>query len=186
MRFGGEGEITAADIVNNSDEADLVFMFSQFGEEPFSKTIARAIIAERARKPFTTGSDLSTVIKYAIPKQAQEKGKHPARRVFQALRIVVNQEFASLQKGLEGAISLLKPGGRIVVISFHSLEDRMVKHIFKRASGICTCFLPRDLCRCETGRTIKVLTHKPVTPGPDELQINNRARSARLRAAQKI
>jgi 16S rRNA (cytosine1402-N4)-methyltransferase len=183
MRFDAAGDLTAADLIETLEEADLIEIFTQFGEEPFSRRIARRIVEAREARPIRTTKELADLVKSVVP--SKPGGKHPATRVFQALRIVVNQEFQSLQEGLEAAVKRLRPGGRLVVITFHSLEDRIVKKFLRRHAGQCVCFKPPELCTCDRREDLKILTEKPVTPEKSEIKTNPRARSAKLRAAQK-
>lgn len=181
MRMGGAG-ISAADIVNGYDPAELVRVIRDYGEERDAARIARAIARERRRRRLATTTDLADVVRGTRPAM-------PAKtlaRVFQAVRIEVNDELAALRRGLEGAHGLLAPAGRIAVISYHSLEDRIVKEFFAGRAAGCTC--PPDLPVCACGRsagTIRILTPKPIVPGPDEQRENPRSRSAKLRAAER-
>jgi 16S rRNA (cytosine1402-N4)-methyltransferase len=186
MRMDRGLGLTARDLVNSLAEADLARIIREYGEERWAKRIASFIAAARVQAPIETTMGLVDVIKGAVPRGAWEARLHPATRTFQALRIAVNNELASLEKGLGLGVRFLKSGGRAVVISFHSLEDRIVKNSFRGLAGGCDC--PRDLPRCVCGgkRILKVLTGKPVQPGPAELEANPRARSARLRAAEKL
>lgn len=183
MRFDGGGELTAADLLESMEVDDLADIFHQFGEFPHNRKLARAIVAARELGAIRTTTQLYDLIKstFGPPFNAQRI----AAQVFQSLRIVVNREFESLQDGLASATRLLKPGGRIVVISFHSLEDRLVKRFFRRHAGKCTCFKPQELCRCEKYHDLSILTAKAVVAGYKEKKANPRARSAKLRAAQK-
>jgi 16S rRNA (cytosine1402-N4)-methyltransferase len=183
MRMGPSGS-TAADLVNEADEADLVTMLWRYGEERRSRAIARAIVRRRAERPLATTRDLATVVESVAGPQRGRR-IHPATRTFQALRIVVNDELGQLERFLEPTIRSLRPGGRMAVISFHSLEDRIVKQSFSRLQGRCTC--PPDFpeCRCDPQKLVRVLTAKPVRPGDREIDTNPRSRSARLRVIER-
>ena len=185
MRMDLNQKLTAYDVLNEYPEGKLTGLIKKYGEEKWASRIARFIAEARKRKSIKTTFDLVELIKSAIPASARRKGGHPAKRTFQALRIEVNKELASLEKGLESAIKHLKPGGRLMVISYHSLEDRIVKNIFKEHSRGCVC--PPELLVCVCGKhpTLKILTRKPVTPTEVEVVENPRARSAKLRVAEK-
>ncbi len=186
MRMDPEGGVTARQLVNELPYDELVRIFREFGEERYSRQIARRIVREREQRPFETTLQLVDTVKAAIPTPARFGAGHPARRVFQALRIAVNDELSSLQRGLENALRILAPGGCLVVISFHSLEDRIVKRFFNSRVGRCEC--PPDLPRCACGAEaeLRVLTRRPVTPTAAERAANPRSQSARLRAAEKL
>lgn len=186
MRMDTDSDQTAAEIVNNYSQTELSKIISSYGEERFARRIAKAVVQRRQRRPFSDAGDLADVVKEAIPAATRRTGPHPARRTFQALRIEVNDELRSLERSLLSAIDLLEPGGRVAAISYHSLEDRIVKRTFGDLSVGCVC--PRDLpvCRCERKATLRVLTRKPVRPEPEEVVRNPRADSARLRVAQKL
>jgi 16S rRNA (cytosine1402-N4)-methyltransferase len=186
MRMDRRAATTAADLVNNLNERELAGMIRYFGEERWASRIASFIVAARARQPVTTTGQLVEIIKAAIPAAARRTGPHPARRTFQALRITVNDELAGLERGLESGIRALLPGGRIAVISFHSLEDRIVKSTF------LTWAQPQSRVPATGGATpidgagLRILTKKPLRPGTAEVEQNPRARSASLRAAEKL
>ena len=182
MRFGPEQQIRAADIVNEYDEEELANVIWRFGEETASRRIARAIV--RAR-PVTTTTELASIISRATGGR-QGRRIHPATRTFQALRIAVNDELAALEEALEQALEVLGDGGRLVVISFHSLEDRIVKQFIVRESRDCICPPEAPACTCGHKARLKAVTKKAVMPGPDETATNPRSRSARLRAAEKL
>lgn len=185
MRMDTDAPLTAKEVINEWSYQDLIRIFYRYGEEKFSKQIARKIEAAREIKPIETTNELVELIKAGIPAPARRKGGHPAKRVFQAVRIAVNDELSSVEDSLEQAIDLLAIGGRISVISFHSLEDRIVKSIFKDHSKgpelphglpvIPEEFLPE----------LKLITRKPILPSEEELEVNNRSRSAKLRIAEK-
>jgi 16S rRNA (cytosine1402-N4)-methyltransferase len=182
MRMGGSGP-TAADLLENSQWEDLVRILRDYGEERRARAIARAIVARREQAPLRTTGQLSRLVRDVI---GSGKGRiNPATRTFQALRIAVNDELGQLERFLEPAIRGLSSGGRIAVISFHSLEDRIVKHTMRRLTGRCTCPPDLPICRCNPQAIVKVLTSSPVRPTEAEVTANPRARSARLRAAEK-
>ncbi len=176
---------TAADIINTYSEADLSKVIREYGEERWASRIAAFVVAARGRHPVTTTGELVELIKNAIPAAARRTGPHPARRTFQALRIEVNHELDVLRSGLEAAIRWLRPGGRIAVISYHSLEERVVKRVFGEQSLGCTCPPDLPVCRCDAKPVLRIITKKPVVPTAAEIEVNPRARSARLRVAEK-
>ncbi|WP_313798770.1 16S rRNA (cytosine(1402)-N(4))-methyltransferase RsmH [Cytobacillus sp.] len=186
MRMDTEAKVSAYDVVNQWSYSDLVKIFFKYGEEKFSKQIARKIETAREAAPIETTGELVEIIKEAIPAPARRKGGHPAKRVFQAIRIAVNDELGVFERSLEQAIDILKPGGRISVITFHSLEDRICKAAFKKASE--TPNLPPGLpvIPDEYKPILKLITRKPTLPSEEELLHNNRARSAKLRVAEKL
>lgn len=186
MRMDQASGRTAAWIVNHYPEHDLAKVIFEYGEEPKARALARAIVAARSQKPFETTSELSALAQRIVPSGKKPGEKHPATRLFQALRIEVNRELDVLQKGLRSALSVLRPGGRLAVITFHSLEDRIVKHFMRDEATDCLC--PRDIPQCVCGHraSLRVLTPKPVTASDEELERNPRARSAKLRVAEKV
>src|SRR5690606_17223070 len=181
----GRGK-TARDLVNEAPEETLRHIIATYGEERWAARIARFIVERRRQAPIETTGDLVAIIKDAIPAAARRRGPHPARRTFQALRIAVNDELGSLERGLQAAVRRLAPGGRVVVISFHSLEDRIVKQTFREAERGCVCPPELPECRCGRQPVLRVLTRRPVTPSPEEIDANPRARSAKLRAAERV
>lgn len=185
MRMDQSQELTAHYIVNNWDYSDLVRIFFRYGEEKFSKQIARKIEAAREIQTIETTHDLVDIIKDAIPAPARRKGGHPAKRVFQALRIAVNDELGALEDSLEQAVEILDVGGRISAITFHSLEDRIVKQLYKSYSELPD--LPRGLPVIPDHKQpiLKMINRKPILPSEEELDENNRSRSAKLRIAEK-
>jgi 16S rRNA (cytosine1402-N4)-methyltransferase len=185
MRMDPSGEVTAATIVNTWDERELATIFRRFGEERFARQIARAIVRRREERAFFRTGDLVDTIKGAIPTPARFGEGHPAKRVFQALRIAVNDELAQLEAALPAALQMLRPGGRLAVISFHSLEDRIVKQFMTERSKGCTCPPDFPVCVCGKEPELRLLTRKPVRPSAHELDVNPRAASARLRVAIK-
>ncbi|WP_307196476.1 16S rRNA (cytosine(1402)-N(4))-methyltransferase RsmH [Neobacillus niacini] len=186
MRMDNDADISAYDVINHWSYEDLVRIFFRYGEEKFSKQIARKIEARREIKPIETTFELVELIKEGIPAPARRKGGHPAKRIFQAVRIAVNDELAVFEKSLQKAIDILNPEGRISVITFHSLEDRICKAAFKKASE--TPDLPHGLPIIpeEFKPILKLITRKPILPSEEELEHNNRARSAKLRIAEKL
>jgi len=185
MRMDCRDSISAYDVVNGYSEADLFRIIRDYGEDKFAKNIAKHIVTERGKKPIETTFELSDIIKAAIPARMRENGGHPAKRTFQAVRIEVNRELDILKSGIGSFIDLLNPGGRLAIISFHSLEDRIVKTAFRDAQEPCIC--PKDFPVCVCGRKSKGknLTGKPITAGPAELEENLRAHSAKLRIFEK-
>lgn len=186
MRMDMRFKKTAADIVNKYDEARLYSIIKNYGEDIFAKNIAKHIVLNRAKKRIETTEELVEIIKAAIPMRMQVKGGHPAKRTFQAIRIELNAELEVLENSLDRMIELLKPGGRLVVITFHSLEDRIVKQIFRKNENPCIC--PRDfpICVCKKKSMGRVLTKKAIIPSEAELKENLRAKSAKLRAFEKV
>jgi 16S rRNA (cytosine1402-N4)-methyltransferase len=182
MRMGPDAAFTAAEIVNEWPEDRLADVIRRYGEEPLARRVAHAIVAGR---PFQTTSQLSTVVAAAIP-AARRRAGHPARRTFQALRIVVNGELEAVSAGLDQAIALIRPLGRVLAISYHSLEDRIVKRRFSKGATGCTCPPDLPVCGCGNSAELRILTRKPLRPSTDEVAVNNRARSAVLRAAEKV
>lgn len=186
MRMDTSCGETAADLINERPEAELERIISEYGEERWAKRIASFIAKERAESPITTTFRLVDIIKGAVPKAKWDERIHPATRTFQAFRIAVNTELESLEQGMRTALDLLKPGGRGVIISFHSLEDRIVKHIFKEYAEGCTCPRQLPICVCGNLPRVKILTNRPVTATDTETDENPRARSAKLRAIVKL
>ncbi len=186
MRMDTSSGETAADLLNELAEADLEKIIGEYGEERWAKRIASFIVKERADSPITTTFRLVDIIKGAVPKAKWDERIHPATRTFQALRIAVNSELESLELGMRNALDLLKPGGRGVIISFHSLEDRIVKHIFREYAEGCTCPRQFPVCVCGKQPRVKILTNRPTTATQAELDRNQRSRSAKLRAIEKL
>ncbi len=182
----GEASLSAYDVVNTYSEAELRRILYEYGEERFAPRIAAKIIKAREASPIQTTGELVALIKEAIPAAAREGGHHPAKRSFQAIRIEVNRELLVIRPALEAALRLLNPGGRIAVITFHSLEDRIVKQTFNDMATGCTCPKSLPVCVCGKKPAIKILTRKPILPGVDELAVNPRSRSAKLRIAEKL
>ena len=185
MRMDDRQSLTARDIVNDYSEMDLYRIIRDYGEDKFAKNIAKHIVNERQKKPITTAGELSEIIRESIPMKVQKTGGNPAKRTFQAIRIELNHELEVLQDNLDTMIDLLNPGGRICIITFHSLEDRIVKTNFKRNENPCTC--PSDFPVCVCGKKSKgrVITRKPVLSGERELAENSRSKSAKLRVFER-
>lgn len=186
MRMNSEDSKSAYDVINTYSERELSDIFFKYGEERFSKKIARIISERREVKPIETTLELVDIIKSAIPERFRQKGSHPAKRVFQAVRIEVNGELSDLKGALDGFFDSLKSGARLAVITFHSLEDRIVKNAFNEYATGCTC--PKDFPICVCGKTPrgKVITRKPVLPTDDECKFNKRSKSAKLRIVEKL
>ena len=185
MRMDTAAELTASDLVNEAEERELTLIFKRFGEEKYARQIARAIVRRRAEQPFERTGDLVDTIKAAIPTPARFGEGHPAKRVFQALRIAVNDELGAIEAALPAAVQMLRPGGRLAVISFHSLEDRIVKTYIREQARGCTCPPEFPICNCGNEPVLRDLTRKPVRPGARELEENPRSASAKLRGAVK-
>lgn len=178
--------LNAAEIINTYNAADLTRIIRQYSDEKWASRIADFIVKSREEVPITTSGQLVEIIKAAIPASARRANGHPAKRTFQALRIEVNSELDVLRRGLDAAIRWLAPGGRIVVISYHSLEDRIVKDIFKQYSQGCTCPPDLPVCVCGNKPVLKVVTKKPILPTAEEIERNPRSRSAKLRVATRL
>jgi 16S rRNA (cytosine1402-N4)-methyltransferase len=185
MRMDPSAELSARELVNGADERELMLIFRRYGEERYARRIAQAIVRRRGERPFERTGELVETIKAAIPTPARFGDGHPARRVFQALRIAVNDELGALEAALPAAVRMLRPGGRLAVISFHSLEDRIVKNFLRDEAKGCVCPPELPVCVCGREPTLRLLTRKPVRPSARELGENPRASSARLRAAVK-
>ncbi len=186
MRMDERAPLSAKDILNTWSEAELRSILWRYGEERYSGRIAAAIVARRAEKPLETTGELVDIIRGAMPAAALREKQHPAKRSFQAVRIAVNDELGSLERMLETAVDRLETGGRLLVISFHSLEDRMVKEAIRSREAGCTCPKEFPVCTCGFVKTLKSVTRKPVSPSREEMEENPRARSARLRIAEKV
>ena len=182
----GYNTLNAAEVINTYNEADLARILRVYGEEKFSSQIAREIVRRRETSPIETTGDFVEVIKAGIPAAARRHGGHPAKRSFQAIRIEVNHELEVLERGLEAAIRWTNPKGRICVISYHSLEDRIVKHMFQEMSQGCICPPEIPVCVCGHVPTLKVITRKPLVASPQEVERNPRARSAKIRVAMRL
>ena len=186
MRMDPSEPRSARELVNETGERDLADIFRRFGEERFARQIARAIVRRRRERPFERTGELVETIRGAIPAPRRFGDGHPAKRVFQALRIAVNRELESLERGLPEAVSILRPGGRIAVISFHSLEDRIVKRFFAAEARGCVCPPDLPVCVCGSEPVLRAIQRKPIRPSSQETAANPRAGSARLRAAVKV
>jgi 16S rRNA (cytosine1402-N4)-methyltransferase len=186
MRMDPSSEPSAQDIVNTWDERELATIFRRYGEERYAAPIARAIVRRRETAPLTRTAELVDTIKLAIPTPARFGEGHPAKRVFQALRIAVNDELRALETALPAALAMLRPGGRLGVISFHSLEDRIVKRFFAERAKGCTCPPEFPICVCGKEPELRLLTRKPARPSAREIDSNPRSSSARLRVAVKV
>ena len=185
MRMDQRQTRTAADIINGYEEKELYRIIRDYGEDKFAKNIAKHIVAARQEKPIQTTGELTEIIRRAIPMKIQAAGGHPAKRTFQAVRIELNRELDVLRESLDGMIGMLGDGGRICIITFHSLEDRIVKTIFRKNENPCTC--PPDFPVCVCGKKSKgrVITRKPILPGAAELEDNSRSKSAKLRIFER-
>ena len=186
MRMDPSDELSAADVLANRDERELETIFRRYGEERYARQIARGIVRRRSESPIDRTGQLVDVVRASIPAPARFGEGHPAKRVFQALRIEVNHELESLEAGLPAALEMLRPGGRLVVISFHSLEDRIVKRFLRERARGCTCPPELPVCVCGHEPELRILTPKLLRPSAREVELNPRAGSARLRAAIKI
>jgi 16S rRNA (cytosine1402-N4)-methyltransferase len=186
MRMDPSAELTARDVVNETPESELAEIFRRYGEERYAKQIARAIVKRRSKQPFERTGDLVEVVKQAIPAPARFGEGHPAKRVFQALRIEVNNELGSLERALPAALEMLRPGGKLAVISFHSLEDRIVKRFLRNAEHGCTCPPEFPICACGASPTLRATPRRAIRPSAAEIARNPRSQSARLRAAVKL
>lgn len=186
MRLGEDLEITAADIVNDYPEVEIAEIISEYGEERYARVIARSIVHARERSPIGSTSELAEIIWKAVPPKYRNGRIHPATRSFQAIRIAVNGELVRLEAGLGSALSVLKVGGRIGVISFHSLEDRIVKRFFREKNKSCTCPPEQPICNCGGRRILDIVTKKPIVPSESERVENPPSRSAKLRVAVKL
>ncbi len=185
MRMDLRQDFSARDIVNEYDERELFHIIRDYGEDKFAKNIAKHIVMARQKKPIETTGELNEIIKAAIPARMRAEGGHPSKRTFQAIRIECNRELEVLKESLEELIELLNPGGRLCVITFHSLEDRIVKTAFKNAENPCTCPPHFPVCVCGKKSKGRVITGKPILPGEEELSENPRSKSAKLRIFEK-
>lgn len=185
MRMDTRQMLTAADVVNTYSENELFKIIKEYGEDKFAKNIAKHIVLARADKPFETTKELSEVIKRAIPMKVQAKGGHPAKKTFQAIRIEVNRELTVLKESIDKMIELLNPEGRICIITFHSLEDRIVKTKFRENENPCTCPPDFPVCVCGKQSKGKVITRKPIIPSDNEIEVNKRAKSSKLRIFER-
>ena len=189
MRMDGDAENagqSADDIVNGYDEQELCRIIREYGEERWAKRIASFIVNERKRRRISSTVELSEIVKKAIPAAARRDGPHPAKRTFQAIRIEVNDELGALERGISDFIDVLESGGRLAVITFHSLEDRIVKEVFRRRENPCECKTGSPICICGKKPDVKRITKKPILPSEGEVEENARSRSAKLRIAEKL
>ena len=187
MRFDTGRGVPASELLETLDTQELTALFRRYGEEPFAGRIARAIVEARRTAPIRTAEELAAIVERAAPGRAPGRRRvHPATRVFQALRIAVNEELAALEQGLAAALDLLRPGGRLVVLSYHSLEDRIVKRFFQAERRGCTCPPEAPVCVCGRSPRLRLVVPKGIVPAAAEIAANPRARSARLRAAERI
>ncbi len=185
MRMDSQGLLSAYDVVNEYPVKRLTDIIGNYGEERWAKRIAEFIVTERKDAPIETTFQLVSVIKKAIPKSVRQTGHHPAKKTFQAIRIEVNKELEILEEAIESLVAKLKPGGRICVITFHSLEDRIVKNVFRKLESPCICPKEFPICVCGKESVLEVISRKPILPLESEIEINPRSRSAKLRVAQK-
>lgn len=185
MRMNRQAQLSAWDLVNTYDESDLVRILFQYGEEKYARSIASSIVKKRQEKTIDTTLELAEIIKASVP-ASYRREKHPARKTFQALRMEVNDELGAIETVLPQAVELLNPGGRLCVITFHSLEDRIVKRFMQWEARTCVCPPGFPVCTCNHQPRLTILTRRPVQPTPEECHINPRSRSAKLRAASRI
>lgn len=185
MRMDNRCKNSAWDVVNNYSEESLHKIIKEYGEENWSKRIAKFIVEERKDKTIETTYDLVEIIKKAIPKKARMNGPHPAKRTFQAIRIEVNNELGVIKNMIDDAVSIMNPAGRICIITFHSLEDRIVKNEYKYLAQDCICPPEMPFCQCDKKSEVKIITRKPILPSEEEVNVNPRSRSAKLRVAEK-
>lgn len=186
MRMDRSSDFSAKTIINEYSEAELYRIIRDYGEERFAKNIAKHIVQRRSQKPVETTGELNEIIKAAIPAKMRAKTGHPSKRTFQAVRIECNHELEVLRDSLDQMIEMLNPGGRLCIITFHSLEDRIVKSAFKKNENPCTCPPEFPVCVCGKSSKGRVITRKPILPGEKELEENKRAKSAKLRVFEKI
>ncbi len=185
MRMDRTSGFTAFDVVNGYERGELKRIIADYGEERFAGPVAAAIVKARETAPIRTTLELARIVASAIPNAKRER-QHPAKRTFQAIRIAVNDELSAVEEGVRAAVDLLAPGGRVLVITFHSLEDRIVKSLFRTLSNGCTCPPEFPVCVCGAKPIVRIVNHKPILPSAEELQENPRSRSAKLRIAEKI
>ena len=186
MRMNADAAFSAYNVVNTYTESELFRVFTEYGEEPNARRIAAAVVKARAQKPVETTTELVDIIKSVTPKKLLAVGHHPAKKAFQAVRIEVNHELSIIEPTIKDIAAHLNPGGRIAVITFHSLEDRCVKRAFGELASGCTCPPSYPVCVCGKKPEVKILTKKPILPGEEELEYNHRSHSAKLRAAEKL
>lgn len=186
MRMDNNAELSAYDVVNTYSEAELKRVIKDYGEENWSARIAKLIVERRATMPIRTTFELVDAIKAAIPKKMRDENQHPAKRTFQAIRIEVNRELDVIEKTLLAAVDMMNESGVLAVITFHSLEDRIVKNVFKKLQYSCTCPPEFPVCICNSKQVVEIITRKPILPSENEVEMNPRSRSAKLRAARKL
>lgn len=186
MRMNTSSSITAHYVVNNYSQKDLKRIIKDYGEENWADKISKVIVENRQVKPINTTFELVNIIEKSIPKKLRDKNKHPAKRTFQAIRIEVNNEIGIIEKFIKDSFDMLNIGGRIAIITFHSLEDRAVKNIFKELVGGCICPKEFPICMCNKKEKAKIITKKPILPTLKEIELNSRSRSAKLRILEKI
>ena len=186
MRMDQTGGLTAYDVINGYDQDAITRVISEYGEERWAKRIAEFIVRARAKKPVESTGELVDIIKAAIPAKARREGPHPAKRTFQAIRIEVNDELGQLESAIDDFCDVLAPGGRLCIITFHSLEDRIVKNKFNKRVNPCVCPPEFPVCMCGKVGDVKKITRKPIVPGDEEINENPRARSAKLRVIEKL
>lgn len=186
MRMDNRQELTAATVVNEYSESRLFHIIREYGEDKFAKNIAKNIVLEREKEPILTTGRLAEIVSYSIPMKIKKQGGHPAKRTFQAIRIEVNHELEVLEQTLSDMIDLLNPGGRFCIITFHSLEDRIVKQAFRKAQNPCTCPPDFPVCVCGKKSRGKQITRKPILPSAEEMEQNPRSKSAKLRIFEHV
>ena len=186
MRMNQDATYSAHDLVNEMSEEDLYHVIKDYGEERWAKRIAQFIVCEREKKTIDTTYELVEIIKKAIPQSARKDGPHPAKRTFQAIRIAVNRELEIIEPTINDIVGKLRKGGRLCIITFHSLEDRIVKHAYKKLEDPCTCSKALPVCVCGKKPLVKVITRKPILPSDEEIERNPRSRSAKLRIIERI
>lgn len=186
MRMNREDPLSAYEVVNNYSQEELTRIFYEYGEENWSKRVAEFIVEKRKSSAVRTTGELVDIIKAAIPQKARAEGSHPAKRIFQAIRIEVNGELRILKDAVSDFLDVLNPGGRLAVITFHSLEDRIVKNVFAEKAKGCVCPKEFPVCVCGKKPEIRTVTRKPILPSEEELGVNSRSKSAKLRVAEKI
>lgn len=186
MRMDSKPIFTASDLLNEMTAEEIENLIKRYGEERFSRKISKSIVKARKISPLKTSAELASIVSNSIPQRYHPKEIHPATKTFQALRIAVNNELENLKIFIEKAVNLLRDGGRLVIISFHSLEDRIVKDCFKKLNSNCICPPDLPICKCNKKSTLKILTKSPVKPSEDEIQANRRCRSAKMRVGERI
>jgi len=186
MRMNQDASYNAYEVVNHMSEKDLYHVIKEYGEERWAKRVAEFIVKERLEKPIETTYELVEVIKKAIPQGARKDGPHPAKRTFQAIRIAVNRELEIIEPTINDIVEKLNTGGRLCIITFHSLEDRIVKQAYKKLENPCTCPSNMPICVCGKKPMVKIITRKPILPSIEEVEENPRSRSAKLRIIEKL